>query len=68
MAEMPIVIRERCTGCGLCISVCSCGAFVLENNVVAVVEIENCHWCGQCELVCPTGAITCPLEIVFEEQ
>ena len=66
MIEMPVLNRERCNGCGLCISVCYCGALVLVDNVVTVVETEECGWCTQCEAVCPTGAIRCPCEIVIK--
>ena len=67
MVEMPLVDKEKCNGCGLCISVCSCGALVMVNNIVTVIEIEECGWCGLCEAICPTGAISCPFEIVIEE-
>ena len=67
MFEMPLVDKEKCNGCGLCISVCSCGALVMVNNIVTVIEIEECGWCGLCEAICPTGAISCPFEIVIEE-
>ncbi len=63
---MPKVDREKCNGCGLCISVCSCKALVLVGNVVSVIETEECGWCTECEAVCPTQAISCPFEIVFE--
>lgn len=71
MAEMPFVDREKCNGCGLCVSVCRCGALIMVGNVVTVIEKEECRWCTkwctECEAVCPTGAIICPFEIVFEE-
>lgn len=67
MAEMPVIDPEKCNGCGLCISVCSCKALVLVDNVIKVIETEECGWCLQCEVVCPTGAIACPFEIVIEE-
>lgn len=66
ITEMPIIDRNKCGGCGLCASVCACGALVMEGTVVKIVETENCHWCLQCELVCPTGALTCSFEIVIE--
>ena len=68
MIEMPVIEQEKCNGCGLCISVCSCKALVLVDNVIAVIETEECHWCTLCEMVCPTGAISCPFEIVIEEK
>ncbi len=67
MSLMPLIALEKCNGCGLCISVCCCGALIMVNNVVTVVEVEDCGWCTQCEAVCPTGAISCPFEIVIEE-
>jgi len=68
MIEMPIIDPEKCDGCGLCISVCACGALVLVDNVVTIIVTEECHWCTVCEAVCPTGAISCPFEIVIEER
>ena len=68
MAEMPVIDQEKCDGCGLCISVCSCNALILVENVVAIIETEECGWCLECEAVCPTGAIAGPFEIVIEEH
>ncbi len=67
-AEMPVIDQEKCNGCGLCISVCSCNALVLVGNVVTVIETEEYGWCLQCETICPTGALACPFEIVIEEH
>lgn len=66
MTEMPIIDAEKCRGCGLCVSVCACGALVIVGNVVTIIETVDCGWCLQCEFVCPNGAITCPFEIVIE--
>ncbi|OGO01716.1 MAG: hypothetical protein A2Y90_05640 [Chloroflexi bacterium RBG_13_52_12] len=68
MSEKPIIDEEKCQGCGLCVSVCTCGALVMKDNTVKVIEVENCGWCALCELVCPSGAISCPFEIVFEDS
>ncbi len=68
LAEMPGIDQEKCNQCGLCISVCSCGALVLVENLIRIIDTEECGWCTLCEVVCPTGAITCPFEIVIEEQ
>lgn len=66
MGDMPIIDREKCQGCGLCVSVCSCGALGIVENIVQAVEVDECRWCTLCELVCPYGAITCPFEIIIE--
>ncbi len=67
MVEMPILDLDKCDGCGLCVSVCKCGALVLVNNVIIVIEIEECGWCTYCEAVCPNNAISCPFEIIIQE-
>jgi NAD-dependent dihydropyrimidine dehydrogenase PreA subunit len=68
MGDMPIIDREKCQGCGLCVDVCACGALKVVDGTVQAVAIEDCGWCALCELVCPSGAITCPFEVVVEEE
>lgn len=68
MIEMPIIDQAKCNRCGLCVSVCACGAIVLVGNTVTIIETEDCHWCTNCEAVCPTAALTCSFEIVIEEE
>lgn len=68
MQAMPEIIIEKCNGCGLCVAVCQCDAFVIVDKVACVVEVNDCHFCTNCELVCPTGAIICRYEIVFENS
>jgi MinD superfamily P-loop ATPase len=63
---MPKIDKEKCNGCGLCISVCLQNSLVLVDGVVVIVEEIECDWCAQCEVVCITGAISCPFEIVLE--
>ena len=68
MTVKPEIDRDKCDGCGLCITVCRCNGLILIDNKVTVIETVECEWCTVCELVCPTGAIRCPYEIVFAED
>ncbi len=68
MIEMPEIDQTKCDGCGLCLTVCQCGALVMIDNVVMVVETEECEWCTECEAACPNSAIRCYFEIVSEES
>lgn len=67
MVEIPVIEREKCDGCGLCVNVCSLNGLVLVNNVVTFIQTTECNWCALCEAVCGRGAISCPFEIVIEE-
>ena len=62
---LPEIDINRCDGCGLCVTICRCGALVLIDNKVAVVQTVECEWCTICEAVCPRSAIQCPFEIVL---
>lgn len=68
MKEMPVINQEKCQRCGLCVSVCNCGALQIVENTVIAIEVDECRWCTLCELVCPNGAITCPYEIIVEDE
>ena len=64
MAIMPVYDVTKCDGCGLCVTVCRCGALVLTDNKITILQVDNCGWCTDCELVCATGALLCPFEII----
>ncbi|MDI3499948.1 MAG: hypothetical protein PWP50_992, partial [Synergistaceae bacterium] len=50
------VIKERCTGCGLCVQVCPYNAIKLSDENVAEI-LESCILCGQCIEACPMKAL-----------
>jgi len=67
-SRMPVIDQAKCNGCGLCVTVCTCHALIIRDNVITAIETDNCGWCGNCEAVCETGAITCPFDIVCEDD
>lgn len=57
------VNKKRCTGCGVCESVCNVNAIHLlpdpafEGKRKAVVDPKACEGCGACVSACPTSAM-----------
>ena len=68
LSEMPKLDPEKCDCCGLCVSVCTCGAIVMIDDTIAIIDTEDCHWCTLCEVVCPNNAIICAYEIMFGSE
>ncbi len=65
---LPIILEERCTGCGDCVEVCPAEALELRNGRAVLARPEDCCYCADCETICPEGAIALPFEIVFEGE
>jgi heterodisulfide reductase subunit A len=52
------VDEEVCSGCGVCVPVCTYKAISLdENKKVAVVNEALCEGCGSCAATCPSKAL-----------
>lgn len=57
---MPAVFNlEKCSGCGLCDSLCPADAIYLDNDLSLpyLKYPEECWHCGSCKQDCPEGAI-----------
>ncbi len=52
----PKVNKEKCVGCGDCVSHCSVQALELQQEK-AVLDSKKCIGCGECILICPESAI-----------
>jgi NADPH-dependent glutamate synthase beta subunit-like oxidoreductase len=54
------VKREICSGCGICIDLCSYDALSLDKSgdkAIAVINDPRCKRCGVCVAACPSAAI-----------
>ncbi|MGV1097976.1 nitroreductase family protein [Thiovibrio sp. JS02] len=47
---------EKCSGCGLCLTVCPDDAFSLLAGKAAITGVR-CLACGHCAAICPSGAV-----------
>jgi NAD-dependent dihydropyrimidine dehydrogenase PreA subunit len=49
---------DRCTGCGVCLSVCPQAVLAVENRKARIIDRDACIECGACALNCPEDAIS----------
>ena len=54
---MPKINKEKCIGCGTCVSECSNQAIVIGDDGKAKIDQEKCQKCGTCIEVCPVDAV-----------
>jgi electron transfer flavoprotein alpha subunit len=53
---MPLdVIKDKCSGCELCVPSCPFGAIEMRDGIASI--LDNCNLCGACVDVCPTQAL-----------
>ncbi len=55
----PLIDKEKCTGCGVCVDICQSDVFSLDvDNTLPVARYQDeCWHCGACVTECPAGAI-----------
>ena len=63
----PIFNREACSGCAMCLMVCSDpGSLVWQDGYISGIDTAYCKGCMRCVQICPSGkkgkALTHPAE------
>lgn len=56
--EKPVIDKELCTGCEICIDECPNNALEMVDDIANLVRPEDCDGCGDCAEGCPSEAIT----------
>lgn len=56
LQKIPVVNKDKCTGCRKCVNLCQYNALAYLMDQVMVFP-ELCHSCGGCWLICPGNAI-----------
>jgi ferredoxin len=49
--------REKCIGCGMCLTVCPHEVLSMNNGHVKIENRDLCMECGACARNCPTDAV-----------
>ena len=71
----PVIDLEKCSGCGLCVSICPLGALEIKNKKASAVvgmkmgkkTVISCFGCRDCMAVCAEGAISIDGSMVIEK-
>jgi uncharacterized protein (DUF362 family)/Pyruvate/2-oxoacid:ferredoxin oxidoreductase delta subunit len=57
MSLKPLVVREKCTACGVCTEACPVEAVTVSNGNYAQINDKNCIRCYCCHEMCQESAI-----------
>lgn len=49
---------SKCTGCGMCLTVCPHDVFEMQGKTVAIADRDACMECGACAKNCPVSALS----------
>ena len=53
-----ILDKEKCTNCGMCVTVCPHRVFTMQDGDVTASVPDKCMECGACMRNCPFSAVT----------
>ena len=55
----PVIDKEKCTGCGICVDICGQDVFFgsKEGDIPVISYPEECWHCAACVIDCPVQAV-----------
>jgi len=55
----PVIDKEKCTGCGICVDICGQDVFFgsKDGELPVISYPEECWHCAACVIDCPTQAV-----------
>ncbi|OGB88134.1 hypothetical protein A3H38_02680 [candidate division WOR-1 bacterium RIFCSPLOWO2_02_FULL_46_20] len=56
--QKAVINEELCTGCGICVDVCSQKVLEMVDDVAKLVKPEACDGNGECVEACPVACIS----------
>ncbi len=56
--EKPVIDKELCTGCEICVDECPTNALEMVDDIAELVRPGDCDGKGECAETCPSEAIT----------
>ena len=59
MMEQVIIDKGKCTGCGVCVTICPYRAIELVEEKAEYI-LDDCFLCGHCQAACPSDAVSLP--------
>ncbi len=63
--SLPHIDVMRCTGCGVCVTLCPTHAVEVRDGLAQIVRAVDCSFCDVCETYCPEEAIERPFVVTF---
>ena len=66
-ATKPVLISDKCIGCGVCVKICTWNAITLYEEKI-LIDQEKCKGCTSCIYSCSQVALYIPLERKIQFQ
>ena len=66
--EIPVIDKEKCTLCGLCVDICPENVLAINAGTLVFANPDACTMCAQCESVCPEQAVSVYYRISWADK